>query len=115
MLNIFPKLGEEKFRSLFVFSISDPKQNARSLLTPFSHFPLSHGGLSFALHAMVGFSTIFFIGQLFRIFEISGYSRSVFLTLILSTVEHLVLILLEFLEFLVEFFQNLLEFLSKIA
>ena len=41
--------------------------------------------------------------------------RGVFLTLILSTVEHLVLILLEFLEFLVEFFQNLLEFLFKIA
>ena len=38
-----------------------------------------------------------------------------FLTLILSTVEHLVLILLEFLEFLVEFFQNSLEFLFKIA
>ena len=38
-----------------------------------------------------------------------------FLTLILSTVEHLVLILLEFLEFLVEFSPNLLEFLFKIA
>ena len=43
------------------------------------------------------------------------YSRGVFLTLILSPVEHLVLILLEFLEFLVEFFQTLLEFLFKIA
>ena len=43
------------------------------------------------------------------------YGRGVFLTLILSRVEHLVLILLEFLEFLVEFFQNLLEFLFKIA
>ena len=42
-------------------------------------------------------------------------SQGCFLTLILSTVEHLVLNLLEFLEFLVEFFQNLLVFLFKIA
>ena len=47
--------------------------------------------------------------------DVYSYLRGVFLTLILSTVEHLVLILLEFLEFLVEFFQNLLEFLFKIA
>ena len=38
--------------------------------------------------------------------SISHYARGVFLTLFLSTVEHLVLILLEFLEFLVEFFQK---------
>ena len=38
---------------LFVFSICDPKQNARSLLTPVSDavfYALSHGSLSFALH-----------------------------------------------------------------
>ena len=39
---------------LFVFSISDPKQNARSLLTPVSgtvFYAFSHGSLAFALHA----------------------------------------------------------------
>ena len=39
--------------SLFVFSLSDPKQNARSLLTPVSgtvFYALSHGSLGFALH-----------------------------------------------------------------
>ena len=39
--------------SLFVFSLSDPKQNARSLLTPVSgtvFYALSHGSLAFALH-----------------------------------------------------------------
>ena len=38
---------------LFVFSLSDPKQNARSLLTPVSgtvFYALSHGSLGFALH-----------------------------------------------------------------
>ena len=47
--------------------------------------------------------------------DLNTTCRGVFLTLILSTVEHLVLILLEFLESLVEFFQTLLEFLFKIA
>ena len=40
-------------RPLFVFSLSDPKQNARSLLTSVSGtvvYALSHGTLSFALH-----------------------------------------------------------------
>ena len=40
-------------RALFVFSLSDPKQNARSLLTPVSgtvFYALSHGSLGFALH-----------------------------------------------------------------
>ena len=39
--------------SLFVFSIDDPKQNATSLLTPFSKIvfdALSRGTLGFALH-----------------------------------------------------------------
>ena len=39
--------------TLFVFSISDPKQNARSLLTPVSGTvfkALSHSSLGFALH-----------------------------------------------------------------
>ena len=38
---------------LFVFSLSDPKQNARSFLTPVSGtvvYALSHGSLGFALH-----------------------------------------------------------------
>ena len=39
--------------TLFVFSLSDPKQNARSLLTPVSGTvfnALPHGSLGFALH-----------------------------------------------------------------
>ena len=39
--------------SLFVFWISGPKQNARSLLTHVSdptYYALSHGSLGFALH-----------------------------------------------------------------
>ena len=39
--------------SLFVFSINGLKQNARSLLTPFSNtdfYPLLHGSLHFVLH-----------------------------------------------------------------
>ena len=64
MSNIFPKLGVQKFRSLLVFSISDPKQNARSLLTSVSDaafYVLSHGGLSFALHG--SFFNHFLIGK----------------------------------------------------
>ena len=41
------------FRSLFVFSIDAPKQNATSLLTPVSSivfYALSSGTLGFALH-----------------------------------------------------------------
>ena len=40
-------------KPLFVFSLSDPKQNARSLLTPVSGtvlYVLSHGTLGSALH-----------------------------------------------------------------
>ena len=49
---------------LFVFSLSDPKQNARSLLKPVSgtvFHALSNGSLGFALHG----STLnhFLIGQ----------------------------------------------------
>ena len=50
--------------ALFVFLISDPKQNARSLLTPVSDpafYALSHGTLGFALHG--SFSNRFLIGQ----------------------------------------------------
>ena len=47
--------------------------------------------------------------------QLNGLSQGCFLTLILRTVEHLVLILLEFLEFLFELSPNLLEFLFKIA
>ena len=49
--------------SLFVFSLSDPKQNARSLLTPVSgtvFYALSHGSLGFALHG--SFLNHFLIG-----------------------------------------------------
>ena len=45
--------GQYENCTLFVFSLSDPKQNARSLLTPVSGtvvYALSHGGLGFALH-----------------------------------------------------------------
>ena len=45
--------GTTKCTPLFVFLKSDPKQNARSLLTPVSDpafHALSHGSLSFALH-----------------------------------------------------------------
>ena len=64
--------------SLFVFLLSDPKQNARSLLTPVSGTvfkALSHSSLGFALHG--SFLTIFLLAenlqQPIRIFEISGY------------------------------------------
>ena len=43
----------EHYPSPFVFSLSDPKQNARSFLTPVSgtvSYALSHGSLGFALH-----------------------------------------------------------------
>ena len=52
------------FSSLFVFLKSDPKQNARSLLTPVSDpafQALSHGSHGFALHG--SFFNHFFIGQ----------------------------------------------------
>ena len=51
------------FGHCFIFLISDPKQNARSLLTSvFQHFmsafyALSHGTLGFTLRGMVAFST----------------------------------------------------------
>ena len=51
-------------RALFVYMKSDPKQNARSLLTPVSDpafHALSHGSLSFALHG--SFFNRFLIGQ----------------------------------------------------
>ena len=51
-------------KPLFVFLKSDPKQNARSLLTPVSDpafHALSHGSLSFALHG--SFFNHFLIGQ----------------------------------------------------
>ena len=51
-------------KSLFVFLKSDPKQNARSLLTPVSDpafHALSHSSLSFALHG--SFFNHFLIGQ----------------------------------------------------
>ena len=68
--NIFPKLGVHKFRSLLVFSISDPKRNARSLLTSVSDaafYVLSHGGLGFALH-----------GSFFNLFAISKNSSTAY-------------------------------------
>ena len=44
--------------ALFVFSLSDPKQNARSMLTLVSDtvfYALSHGSLDFALnHLFIG-------------------------------------------------------------
>ena len=49
--------------TLFVFSLSDPKQIARSLLTPVSgtiFYALSHGSLGFALHG--SFFNHLFIG-----------------------------------------------------
>ena len=49
---------------LFVFSISDPKQNARSLSTPVSDlevYALSNGNLRFVLHG--SFFNHFLIGQ----------------------------------------------------
>ena len=45
--------GKGNQSALFVFSVSDTKQNARSLLTPVSgtvFYALSHGSLGFALH-----------------------------------------------------------------
>ena len=51
---------------LFVFSISDLKQNARSLLTSVSDTvfnALSHGSLGFAVHG--SFFNLFLIGQHF--------------------------------------------------
>ena len=55
---------------LFVFLKSDPKQNARSLLTPVSDpafHALSHGSLSFALH-----------GSFLNHFLIGGYVHSTY-------------------------------------
>ena len=49
----FKNITCQKLPSLFVFSLSDPKQNARLLLTPVSGtvvYALSHGSLGFALH-----------------------------------------------------------------
>ena len=57
-------LGLRQARSLFVFSISDPKQNARSLLTPVfdpAFHALLHGSLGFAVHP--SFFNHFLIGQ----------------------------------------------------
>ena len=51
-------------KALFVFLKSDPKQNARSLLTPGfdqAFYALSHGSLSSALHG--SFFNHFVIGQ----------------------------------------------------
>ena len=42
-----------QINSLFVFSINDPEQNARSLLTPVfdpAFHALSHGSLGFSFH-----------------------------------------------------------------
>ena len=52
--------------ALFVFSLSDPKQNARSLLTSVSDgafYALSHCSLGFAVHG--GFFNHFLSGQNF--------------------------------------------------
>ena len=63
--------------ALFVFLNSDPKQNARSLLTPVSDpafHALSHGSLGFSLNG--SFLNHFLLVEIFqqpiRIFEISG-------------------------------------------
>ena len=61
-------LEQGEARALFVFSLSDPKQNARSLLTPVSgtvFYALSHGTLGFALH-----------GSFFNHFLIGGNSST---------------------------------------
>ena len=64
--------------TLFVFSLSDPKQNARSLLKPVfgTVFMLFHM-VALVLLSMVAFLTIFLLAenlqQPIRVFEVGGY------------------------------------------
>ena len=62
--------------SLFVFLLSDPKQNARSLLTPVSgtvFYALLHGSFGFALHG--SFFNHLLIGWKFSIANQSLWNR----------------------------------------
>ena len=61
-------LLESEDKTLFVFSIVGPKQNARALLTAVSDtvlYALSRGALGFALH-----------GSFFNLFLICGHSST---------------------------------------